>query len=59
METVELDTKTADLKLSVFDSLSEKSQDNKGETVSCREKQRINIRNFQRGTGQLEIQKIE
>jgi hypothetical protein len=47
------------LKLSVFDSVSEKSQDNKEETVSCREKQRMNVRNFQRGTGHLEIEKIE
>jgi hypothetical protein len=47
------------VKLSVFDSVIEKSQDNKGETVSCREKQRKNYQNFQRGKGHLEIGKTE
>jgi hypothetical protein len=39
--------------------VSERSQDNKGETVSCKEKQRMTIRNIQRGSGHMEIGKIE
>jgi hypothetical protein len=39
--------------------VSEKSQEKKGETVSCTQKQRMNIRNLLRGTGHLEIGKTE
>jgi hypothetical protein len=39
--------------------VSEKIQDSKEDTVSCREKQRKNIRNFLRVTGQLEIGKTK
>jgi hypothetical protein len=48
-----------DLNHYLFDSVSERSQDKKGETEPCREKQRMNFRNFQRGTGHPEIGKTE
>jgi hypothetical protein len=60
MKTDELDTEK-DSRVEAFCIwlCDEKSQDNKGETVSCRVKQRKNYRNFQRGTGHLEIGKTE